>query len=101
MNDMKSTLGYYFSFGSSMFSWCSRKQDVVAQSTANAKYITATVTVNQAIWIREILVDLHKDQLESTHIYVDNQAIISIANNPVFHCRTKHFKIKLYFLKEV
>jgi hypothetical protein len=32
VDDMKSTLGYYFSFGSSMFSWCSRKQDNVAQS---------------------------------------------------------------------
>ena len=41
------------------------------------------------------------DQLEPTQIYVDNQAAISIANNPVFHGRTKYFKIKLYFLRKV
>jgi hypothetical protein len=100
VDDMKSTSGYCFSFGSGMFSWCSRKQDSVAQSTAEAEYAAATAAVNQAIWIRKILVDLHMNQLEPTKIYVDNQAAISIANNPVFHGRTKHFKIKLYFLRE-
>jgi hypothetical protein len=100
VDDMKSTSGYCFSFGSGMFSWCSRKQDNVAQSTVEAEYAAATAAVNQAIWIRKILADLHINQLEPTKIYVDNQAVISIANNPVFHGRTKHFKIKLYFLRE-
>jgi len=80
-----------------MFSWCSRKQDNVAQSTAEAEYAAATVAVNQAIWIRKILVDLHMNQLEPTEIYVDNQAAISIANNPVFHGRTKHLKSSYIF----
>jgi hypothetical protein len=44
---------------------------------------------------------LHIDQLEPTHIYVDNEAAIYIANNLVFHGKTKHFKIKLYFLREI
>lgn len=101
MDYIKSTSSYCFSFKSGMFSWCSRKQDVVAQSTAEAEYIAATTAVNQAIWIRKILADLHMDQHEPTQIYVDNQAAICIANNLVFHGRTKHFKIKLCFLKEV
>jgi len=64
VDDMKSTLGYCFSFGSNMFSWCSRKQDNVAQSTAGAEYPAATTSVNQVIWIRKILADLHMNQLE-------------------------------------
>ncbi|XP_027152181.1 uncharacterized protein LOC113752261 [Coffea eugenioides] len=32
--DMRSTTGFCFSFGSGVFSWSSKKQDVVAQSTA-------------------------------------------------------------------
>jgi hypothetical protein len=40
-------------------------------------------------------------QLEPIQIYVDNQAAISIANNLVSHGKNKHFKIKLYFLREV
>ncbi|XP_021762535.1 uncharacterized protein LOC110727276 [Chenopodium quinoa] len=54
-DDMKSTLGYVFSLGSGVFSWISKKQEVVAQSTAEAEYIAASATVNQAVWLRKIL----------------------------------------------
>ena len=47
------------------------------------------------------MTDLHMIQTESTKIFVDNQAVISIANDPVFHGRTKHFKIKFFYLREV
>ena len=33
-------------------------------------------------------------------MFVDNQAAISISSNPVFHGKTKYFKIKFYFLRE-
>lgn len=101
LDDIKSTSGYCFSFGSGIFSWCSKKQDVIAQSTAEAEYVAATLAVNQALWIRKLLADLSMEEKRSTKVYVDNQAAISIANNPVFHGKTKHFKIKLYFLREV
>jgi len=32
-----------------MFSWCSRKQDVVVQSTAKAEYVAVITIVNQAV----------------------------------------------------
>lgn len=100
-DDMKSTSGYCFSFGSGIFSWCSKKQEVVAQSTAEAEFIAATAAVNQALWLRKILFDLHLEQASSTAVMVDNQAAIAISNNPVFHGKTKHFNIKLFFLREV
>ncbi|KAF2324251.1 hypothetical protein GH714_011145 [Hevea brasiliensis] len=37
--EMKSTSGYLFFLGSSPFSWISKKQEVVAQSTVEAEYI--------------------------------------------------------------
>ena len=98
---MRSTSGYCFSFGSGIFSGCSKKQEVVAQSTAEVEYVATAAAVNQAIWIRKLMKDLHIEQQEGTQIFVDNQAAISIANNPAFHGKTKYFKIKLYFLREV
>ncbi|XP_040934516.1 uncharacterized mitochondrial protein AtMg00810-like [Gossypium hirsutum] len=45
----------------------------------------------------KLLSDLNADQKETTKIKVDNQSAISIAKNPVFHGKTKHFKIKYHF----
>ncbi|RDX79756.1 hypothetical protein CR513_39784, partial [Mucuna pruriens] len=46
-------------------------------------------TVNQAIWLIKILSDLHVEQ-----------TTITISNNPIFHGKTRHFKMKLFFLRE-
>ncbi|XP_017628838.1 secreted RxLR effector protein 161-like [Gossypium arboreum] len=56
LDDMKSTSGYVFNLGSGAICWSSKKQQVVAQSTAEAEYITAAA--NQAIWLRNLLSDL-------------------------------------------
>ncbi|KAH9782217.1 hypothetical protein KPL71_008805 [Citrus sinensis] len=101
IDDMKSTSGYCFTLGSGVFSWSSKKQEIVAQSTAEVEFVAATAAVNQALWLRKILIDLNLEQEESTEILVDNQAAIAISQNLVFHGKTKHFNIKLFFLREV
>ena len=47
------------------------------------------------------MTDLKMVQDDATKIFVDNQVAIAISKNPVFHGRTKHFKIKYYFVREV
>jgi hypothetical protein len=37
------------------------------------------------------------EEEEATEISIDNQAAITISHNPMFHEKTKHFNIKLYF----
>ncbi|RDY10253.1 hypothetical protein CR513_05259, partial [Mucuna pruriens] len=103
LDDMKSTSSYCFTFSYGVFSWTSKKQDIVSQSIAETEFIAATAAVNQALWVRKILVNLQMAQTDSTkvEILVDNQAAIAISNNSVFHEKTKHFTIKLYFLREL
>ena len=73
---------------------------MVAQSITKEKVIVANATITQAIWIRKILVNMYMKQIEPTKIFVDNQAVIAISKDPVFHRKTKHFNIKLYHLRE-
>ena len=98
---MKSTLGYCCTFGSGVFSWVWKKQAIVAQSTAEAEFLVAIAVVNQALWLRKILPDLQVVQIDSNKVFIDNQAAIAISNTSNFHGKTKHFNIKLYFLREV
>ncbi|RDX78848.1 hypothetical protein CR513_40811, partial [Mucuna pruriens] len=49
IDDMKSTSRYYFSLRSRVFSWCTKKQEIVAQSTAEAEFIVGTTVVNQVL----------------------------------------------------
>ncbi|KAK5786807.1 hypothetical protein PVK06_041453 [Gossypium arboreum] len=101
IDDMKSTSGYVFTLGSAIFSWSSKKQSVVAQSTVDAEYVVAAGAINQATWLRKILVDLNLHQKEATGIMCDNQSAVAIAKNPVFYGKAKHFKIKFHFVREM
>ncbi|XP_052486460.1 secreted RxLR effector protein 161-like [Gossypium raimondii] len=49
IDDMRSTSGYCFTFGSGVFSWSSKNQETVAQSIAKRVYY-ATTLGNQALW---------------------------------------------------
>ena len=97
---MKSTSGYAFSLGSGMFSWASKKQATVAQSTAEAEYVTTAEATSQAIWLRRILEDMGEKQDKPTKINCDNKSAIAMAKNPVHHSRTKHIAIKYHFIRE-
>ena len=89
-----------FSFGSGIFSWSIKKQDIVAQSSAEAEYVAAASATNQAIWLRNVLFELNLLPKEPTMIYVDNKSAIAMAENPVQHGRTKHINIKFDALRD-
>lgn len=99
-DDMKSTSGYVFSLGSGAVCWNSKKQQVVAQSTAEAEYIAACAAANQAIWMQNVLKDLGHKQSAPMELCCDNKYAIAIVQNPVQHQRTKHIKIKFHTIRE-
>ena len=98
IDDVKSTSGYVFSLGSGAFSWCSKKQQTVAQSSVD-EYISAGLATQQAIWLKKILNDFGEKQ-EAVTIHCDNKSAIAIAKNPVHHGRTKHIAIRHHFIRE-
>jgi hypothetical protein len=100
VDDMKSTSGYAFSLGSGVFSWSSKKQQSVAQSSAEAEYVSAALATSQAIWLRRILEDIGEKQEDAVHLHCDNKSAIAMAKNPVYHSRTRHIAIKHHFIRE-
>lgn len=97
-DDLKRALGYAFSFGSGAFSWASVKQQKVALTIAEAKYIAAAEATSQAIWLRFVLKDFGEVQLEPTSPLYDNMSAIAMTKNVVSHHRTRHIKRKYHFI---
>ncbi|BBN69407.1 hypothetical protein Prudu_927S000300, partial [Prunus dulcis] len=83
-DDMRSTSGYAFCFGSGVYSWASIKQHNVALSTAEAEYVSASEATTQAIWLRFVLEDFGELQTDATPLMVDNTFAIAMTRNPVF-----------------
>ncbi|KAF5764205.1 putative RNA-directed DNA polymerase [Helianthus annuus] len=99
--DMKSLSANAFFLGTGVISWMSKKQAVVALSTAEAEYVAAGTGACQAIWMRKMLKELGHEQLEATPIICDNESTIFLTKNQGFHSRTKHISIKYHFIRSL
>ena len=98
--DRKSTSGYCFSLGSGMTSWCSKKQNSIALSLAEAKYMAASTASCKTIWLRKLLLNLLKKRIVPIGIMCDNQSCIKLSENLVFHDRSKHIDIRCHFIRD-
>jgi hypothetical protein len=97
--DRKSTSGTCQFLGRSLVSWASKKQNLVALSTAEAEYIVAGHCCAQLLWIRQTLRD-YGYKLSKISLLCDNESAIRMADNLVEHSRTKHIDIRYHFLRD-
>ncbi|KAK6235635.1 hypothetical protein SCA6_010972 [Theobroma cacao] len=98
-DDRKSTPRYVFVMGSGAISWSSKKQSIVTLSSTEAGFVAATCAC-QAIWLWNILEELHFKQEEPTPIYRDSSSAIKLCKNPVLPGRSKHIDVK-YHLQDL
>ena len=97
--DMKSTSGTCPLIASSLVSWHNKKQNIVALSIAETKYIAAGSCCAQILWIKQQLLDyrLHFDHIP---IRCDNTSTINLSKNHVLHSRTKHIEIRHHSIRD-
>ena len=96
----KSTSGYFTFVEGNLVTWRSKKQKVVARSSAEAEFRGMAHGICELLWIRNILKDMGIDYEKPMNLHCDNKAAIEIAQNPVQHDRTKHVEIDHHFIKE-
>ncbi|KAJ0483933.1 putative RNA-directed DNA polymerase [Helianthus annuus] len=96
----RSVTGFSIFWSGNLISWKSKKQSVVSRSTAEAEYRAMCDVTCEVMWLQNILKELHVNITLPIELFCDNSAALSIAANPVFHDRTKHFEIDLHFIRE-
>ncbi|GJZ69908.1 retrovirus-related pol polyprotein from transposon TNT 1-94 [Tanacetum coccineum] len=75
------------------------KQTALAISTTEAEYVSARKACQQALWMKQALID-YDVRLEDVPIMCDNKGAIELSKNPVQHSRTKHIEIRHHFLRD-
>ena len=63
----------------------SKKQQTVALSTAEAKYIAATHVTKQVLWHHSLYSELNFSLPTTSTIFTDNQAAITISHHSKYH----------------
>ncbi|GKB38552.1 hypothetical protein Tco_0883494 [Tanacetum coccineum] len=97
--DRKSTSGICTFVGCCLTSWFSKKQTALAISTIEAEYVSAEKACQQALWMKQALID-YDVLLDDVPIMCDNKGAIDLSKNTVQHSRTKHIEIRHHFLHD-
>jgi hypothetical protein len=90
--DRKSTFETCQFLGRSLVSWSSKKQNSVALSTVEVKYVAAGSCCAQLLWVQQTLKD-YGYTMNYIPLLCDNESAIKIAYNPFEHSRIKHIDI--------
>nr|GEU98677.1 copia protein [Tanacetum cinerariifolium] len=85
--------------GCCLTSWFSKKQTALAISTTKSEYVSAGKGCQQALWMKQALVD-NDIYLDDIPVLCDNKGAIDLSKNPVLHSRTKHIEIYHQFLRD-
>jgi len=79
--------------------WNSKKQPTIALLSTKAEYRGAIIVTCEIIWLQKLLSDLGQSMDDPVVIYCDDISSMLLANNPVYHARTKHIEVHYHFIR--
>ena len=99
--DRQAISGYAFLINGGDVSWSSKHQELVSLSMTESKYVTATHSMKEALWLCSLLAKLFGSLKAPTTLFSDNQAAIALTNNHQYHACTKHIELHYHFIQWV
>ncbi|GKA29940.1 putative ribonuclease H-like domain-containing protein [Tanacetum coccineum] len=69
------------------------------RKSTTGEYVAAANCCGQVLWIQNQMLD-YGFNFMNTKIYIDNESIICIVKNLVFHSKTKHIEIRHHFIRD-
>jgi hypothetical protein len=97
----RSVSGYCIVLHGGIIAWQSKLQTTVSLSTAEAETLAATDACKQIIHFRLFLRELGRKQIGPNILFEDNMAAIALVKNPEGSRASRHYQLKLHFLKNL
>jgi hypothetical protein len=85
ISDRKSTSGYFMFVGGNLVTWRSKKQNVVALSSAEAEFRRMAKGLCELLWLKRLLTEIGYAPSCEMNLFCDNKAAIDISHSPVQH----------------
>lgn len=94
-DDRKSYTGYMFMLAGGSITWESRKQQTVALSSTEAKYMALSSASKEAVYLKKCLFELGFKHVIDKPIELNGDNISShqLVKNSVFHARSKNIDL--------
>ncbi|GKC34275.1 retrovirus-related pol polyprotein from transposon TNT 1-94 [Tanacetum coccineum] len=95
----KSTSDVCTFMGCCLTLWFSKKQTALPISTTVAEYVSIEKACQQALWMKQALVD-YNILLDDIPVLCDNKGAIDLSKSLVLYFRTKHIEIRHHFFRD-
>ena len=96
----RSTTGYVVFAAGGPIAWQSKLQTTVAASTMEAEYMAAFNAIQECVWVKGVMSEIGFSYDSPITLFMDSQSAICLANNPMYHKRSKHIDIKYHWIRE-
>lgn len=77
-----------------------QKQHTVSRSSAEAKYRALATLICEPKWLKGLLVSFDITHTSSIPVFSDSQSALHLAQNPVYHEKTKHIEVDCHFIRD-
>lgn len=87
-------------FSDSSVAWKFKKQGTISRSSSECEYRAIISATSEVTWTVRLLEEFGIYNLKLITLHYDNQSIIYIFKNHVFHVSTKHIEIECHFTRD-
>lgn len=99
IKDRKSISGFLIKFNNNIIEWKTRKQNVVALSSAESEYLALSSCVSECLFLGQMCSEILNCNIFPISIFEDNQSCIKMASTMETK-RTKHIDVRHHFVRE-
>ncbi|GKD94732.1 putative ribonuclease H-like domain-containing protein, partial [Tanacetum coccineum] len=82
--------------------WYPKDSPFILEDFSDSDYAGASLdrkSITEVLWIQNQMLDYRYNFMQ-TNIYVDNESVICVVKNHVYHSKTKHIEIRHHFIRD-